>query len=275
MGKPRIFFFPDLPGRSSKLRKYAGALGFDIVGMGDGVAPEECTHVFFWSYGAYTPVNVLTQVMHQVGLTTGADLTTGDLDVLNLGATDVRKSTVDIEQGRWLGRFATLSKKELATPGHIVVVKGQGQCTKDGVLMRGPIEKKQPGKIYMRLIDTRRQRGRHIRFVDLRLTVMGGVVVMGLRKWKDAVMKRGSWHGDLLESIGDEFEVEEIDAVNKMMQGMGISYAELDCLRDSDGHLYLIDINPTPGTMGGVWKAHHRNRWQAQYLDHFTHTYLQ
>lgn len=269
-----ICFYPQTPGRSSKLLKYANRLGLEIAG------PESLSRasaLMFWKYHAYHDPEdpVLLEGIEKAA--------SRAIPIYNLGAVDVRKATIDRYQIKHLGPSALVDSERLFEGRGVAVEKGDGQCTKDGRIVTLPIGSAEAGKVYMKLIDTRRPAPPRLDIaqtigplprVDIRIPIFDGRIPFVIRKWKDSVFKRGTWIGELLEDWSKELSADEAMQTVRLMKDIGIDYAEIDALRDSSGELYIIDINPTPGTMGGIWQPIDRKRWEDLYLSAFRDAFL-
>lgn len=266
-----ICFYPDLPGRSSKLRKHQKRLGLTFQNSSQ---LAQCRGFFFWKYSAHhEPDPVLENLIRKAAA--------AGIPAYNLGAVDVRKHMLDRYFSKNFGLSAILSTDHLFEGRGLAVEKGDGQCTKDARLLTLPIEGMESGKVYMRFIDSRRphvadgsiSKGDLLN-VDIRIPYFRGEIPFLIRKWKDAIFKRGNWRGELLPDPLREMSRDELANTVSMMQAMRIDYAELDAVRDSDGNLYIIDCNPTPGTMGGDWNDQTRRQWLSLYVAFFREAFL-
>lgn len=161
---------------------------------------------------------------------------------------DVSKSNVD--------RMFTLTfgYSSLVNPlihQGVCVKKGTGQCTKDGKVLRCPVLSGN-GYVYQKLIDAR---------IDLTHIQVIRVPVF---RWKErmtpfvwTVTKHVKWtfkdplwmYAKRIRCHEPEelFSKAELDHIFEFCEKMGINWAELDVLRDSDGEIYIIDVNNIPG----------------------------
>lgn len=260
-----ICFYPHVPGRSSKLRKYAEKMNLKIGSL--KVMPE-AEAFMFWKYAAYHDRD---DPHLATAIRAAAD---SGIPVYNLGAVDVRKQTVDRYFEARFGRSALIQSDILMRGRGVCVEKGEGQCTKDGRILALPLRHLESGKVYMKFIDTRRPGSGGLFNVDIRIPYFRGDIPFVILKWKKAIFKRGEWAAEFLEDPILELTLEEIRKTVAMMKAIGIDYAEIDALRNSDGDLYIIDVNPTPGTMGGIWNPDHRHVWEKRYITSFREAFI-
>lgn len=163
--------------------------------------------------------------------------------------TNVQKDYVDLIFSQVFGYSTFINP---LTHQGVCVKKGNGQCTKDGQVFRCPIVAEE-GYIYQKLIDARIDLT-HLQVIHVPVFIWGKqeaipfvwTVTKHVRwTFKDPLFmysKRIKCH-----ETSELFSRDEIVRILEFSVQMGINWAELDVLRDSDGRIYIIDVNNIPG----------------------------
>lgn len=162
---------------------------------------------------------------------------------------NVQKDHVDFIFSKVFG-YSTLINP--LTHQGVCVKKGNGQCTKDGQVYRCPIVPEQ-GYVYQKLIDARIDLT-HLQVIRVPVMIWGKQEVIPF-VW--TVTKHVRWtfkdprfmYSKKLKchETSELFSRDEIVRILEFSVQMGINWAELDVLRDSDGRIYVIDVNNIPG----------------------------
>ncbi len=158
---------------------------------------------------------------------------------LNFGCGDISKSRVAtvfervfgyplaVDPTRWHGDAVEKSEANGAHDGRIVA------CPR-------PVR---PGCVYQRLIDTVGSEGLA---TDLRTHCIGGVAVAVWVKRRPAAARflppnaTARWH-----SPDEIFSAPELALIGRFVRAMGADWCGLDILRDTDGRIYIVDVNKT------------------------------
>jgi hypothetical protein len=169
---------------------------------------------------------------------------------LNVRCLDISKSKVDRIWAEVSGR--SLSVDPLTTPGPMVV-KSEENATHDGRIILGPIQERQPGFVYQRLVDNRVGND----FVILRPVVLDGRIVFTYHKRRPADDRFASRDIPARTRIGepDVISVEEENAILDLAARIGLDYGEIEVLRDADGAIDVVDVNKTPWWPKGLSEA--------------------
>ncbi|MDN5938140.1 MAG: hypothetical protein L0H83_05705 [Salinisphaera sp.] len=161
--------------------------------------------------------------------------------VLNLTCTDISKEKVERVFQSVFGYGLALDPCQHHGP---CVRKSNANAQHDGQIIDCPIETREPGYIYQRLIDNQvapEAAG------DLRAPIYGGRIPLVFVRFRPLTSR---FDGDYLERVGDVesyLSGDEIARVIAFARGMGLDYGDVDMLRDpADDRLYIVDVNNTP-----------------------------
>lgn len=130
----------------------------------------------------------------------------------------------------------------------VCVKKSIEQCTKDGKIYKCPIIP-EDGYIYQKLIDSRisENKAQVIRvpvFIWCDVTIPFVWTVTFDVKYTFGFTRKSKYE---VLKVSDVFSQDEEDRIFMFCYDIGINWAELDVLRDSDGLIYIIDVNNIPG----------------------------
>ncbi|MGF1459168.1 MAG: hypothetical protein ACFBSG_09090 [Leptolyngbyaceae cyanobacterium] len=139
----------------------------------------------------------------------------------------------------------TLAVDPLTYTGAIVE-KSEKNATHDGRIVWGPLQPADvvAGKVYQRLIDN----SADDEVVDLRAVICGGKVLLVYIKRRPAAIRFANTNtaAELREPV-EIFSAEELAALARFTDKVGIEYGELDVLRDnSSGLIYVVDATNGP-----------------------------
>lgn len=157
----------------------------------------------------------------------------GDISKTHVGAVfkDVLGYSVDIDP---------LSHKGPA------VEKSDGNGTHDGRVIQCPIKPNEMRSdcVYQKLIDST-PTGEFSE--DLRLAYVGGEISLVYHKFKHLDKRFGTDYARVdVCSPQNVFSEEEIDALCKFCDAMGLEFGAVDIMRDKhDGRIYAVDVNKT------------------------------
>jgi hypothetical protein len=133
----------------------------------------------------------------------------------------------------------------------ICVRKGNSQCTKDGTILSCPLVPEE-GFVYQKLIDARIDLT-HIQIIRVPVFRWQKEVIPFVWtvtkhiRWTFKDPKFMYFKKIRCHKVEDLFFSREIRQIFEFCELMGINWAELDVLRDSDGRIYIIDVNNIPG----------------------------
>lgn len=228
-----ILFSPDKPKTYHIMYKLCHRIGWKIVN--DVRIPANVR--MFFSDQTYRTVPVDLAELHKSSR------------VINIGSTDISKTRVEMVFEETFGYGMAINP--LDHTGR-AVRKSDENAVHDGMIVTCPCDP-ELGYIYQRYIDTTAPDGRH---KDLRIPVFDGFIPCVLTRYKDE-----NDHFNITTDVDyhkteDALSQDEIERVRTFVKRMGLDYAEIDALRDSeDGKLYIVDANNTPaGPIGPLYK---------------------
>jgi hypothetical protein len=133
-----------------------------------------------------------------------------------------------------------------------MVVKSEENAKHDGRILSGPLSNRQPGVVYQRLVDNRE--GDHLAW--LRPLIFGGRILLIYHK-SHPLNDRFTFDAPPRTRLADPdvFSHEEKDAILELAARIGLDYGEMDVLRDTDGAIYVVDVNKTPTWPGSMDEA--------------------
>lgn len=249
----RILFYPEYPHKKTTLFKICREAGFHITTRSDrafdlAIAWENTT----WR-----------------GKHPELDRIAGAQRVLNLSCRDISKSHLGEVFDRVFGY--PLSVDPTTFEGECAR-KDDRNASKSGEIIRCPIEKREEGFAYHRLVRTDTGDGL---LEEIRVPVIDGVIPMVFVKHKAAADRfRTSWL-DVTELRPDEvFTAEEISLIGDFCRVFDLDCGEIDVLRDiDDGRIYIVDANNTPwGPPRNLSERHRRDvirRQTALFIERF------
>lgn len=129
-----------------------------------------------------------------------------------------------------------------------MVEKSNMNGAHNGRIIQGPISEKEVrnGSIYQKLIEGPSDRPGF--FLDYRVPIHGGRIPLVYLIYRPAENRFGDF--EYAEPVEPDtlFSKEERALMCRMADTMNLDCGELDVLRDSDGRIYVIDVNNTPMT---------------------------
>jgi hypothetical protein len=180
----------------------------------------------------------------QIAWQRGTWLRPGDADrlqpyAINRACTDVSKGRVDALWASICGYSIAVDPLTTAGP---IVVKGEENAAHDWYLADGPLRRREPGKVYERLIDATADD----LFIQSRPIIMRDRV-----PFVYAVhFPRQHWRAQaetFPAQATDFYSATEVGQMLAFCAALGLEYGELDVLRENGtGRLFVIDANPTP-----------------------------
>jgi hypothetical protein len=162
--------------------------------------------------------------------------------ILNLRCEDISKTRV-------ARTFAAIFGYDLAldpTTFHgKCVVKSEINAQHDGAVISCPIESKQPGVVYQRLIDTEVEGGM-VR--DLRVPVLADAIPLVYVRYRPVESRFSNTNASAhMVSVQNVLSEDEVRKIKALANALGLDCGEVDALRDGrDGRLYIVDAATTP-----------------------------
>ena len=115
----------------------------------------------------------------------------------------------------------------------------------DGTIISCPIEKKEEGFVYQKIINNKFN-GKY--FYEIRVPIFRNVIPFVYYKYRVESARFESYvKADVVKQIDKVFTTDEIKKIFLFNEKVGLQYGELDVLRDKeDGRIYIVDVNNTP-----------------------------
>jgi hypothetical protein len=217
---PTVNFYPMRPSPNSAMAQIVARLPVRI-----GHSPRGGALTFAWDTGTHFRASRARLL---------------PADAVNGRCLDISKARVDSTWAQVAGY--SISLDPLTTHGPMVE-KPDENGRHGGRVVHGPLQRRAPGMVYQRLVDSRTADGR---ILQLRVVVMYGRIVFTYGKWRPYP----NWFTGTeltLPRPADEFlSQDEQVLILRFAEAMGLEYGELDTLRDQDGRIYVVDANRTP-----------------------------
>ena len=168
-----------------------------------------------------------------------------DSRIINAGCADISKHHI-------AETFAEVFQYELEvdpTQYHgPVVAKSEINFAHNGRVIQAPIALAdvRAGWVYQKAIDNRSDREGVL--VVCRTMIYGDQIPVVCLKFVAAEMPFSRTY--LLTELADPravFTPDELRLIQALARRLGLDFGEMDVLRDSDGRIYVVDVNTTPG----------------------------
>ena len=221
-----ILFYPDNPIPASVMHKLCLLKGY---GMTNDPGKKHIMS-FKWRTETYYEVDdTLTQIRQNE-------------TVLNIGSLDISKSFVTEKFEEVFGY--PLAIDPLTFQGKCLC-KSETNALHDGFIVECPIEKKQEGYVYQKLINNEYD---DEWLLDIRTPVFLGEIPFVYHNYRHRSnrFKRGRLETEIVET-NEVLTIDELEKIKKFCKCIHMDYGELDVLRDRfDGKIYIVDANNTP-----------------------------
>lgn len=171
---------------------------------------------------------------------------------INRGCWDVSKEKVQRVFHKTFGYRLSVDPR---THKGTCIEKGMGH-THSGRILRCPVQPKE-GKVYEKLIDARVSPNE---VSELRVFWCLGQYFV-IEKIKSNMF--GHSANDVILRESGVFDDIEEKRIADFCQEFGMDFGELDILRDSDGLIYVIDVNNVPGE-GGIFNERAEELYKNQ-----------
>jgi hypothetical protein len=222
---PAIVVWPDYPSKKTTIHKIAAQLRYRLT---NALPPNPAVVLYF------------------------EDQTTGDASslrqhypdahILNERCTDISKERTDAAHHDVFG-YSTII--DPLTYSGDAVEKSSENALHDGHIVRCPLTRREPGKIYQLVIDNQHDA---TTVVDFRVPVIGDAIPHVYKKFKrNEVRFTNQVSYSELHTTVSCLSAEEQHALVRFARAMGADFCELDVLRHrGDGRIYVVDLNKTP-----------------------------
>ena len=221
----RILFYPDMPHSRTVILKICEKLGYECSNS----LLSDFLVGFKWRD---TTVGVLDRNLSSISM---------QPKIFNLKCLDISKRNVSIVFAKTFGLEISVDP---TTATELIVCKSDRNAAHDGVIMRAPLKKTDPTKVYQKLIDN----SDGLDVIDLRVPIMLNhipLVYVKRRPIADRFSNRNS--SVSLSTPSALFSTQEISKLIAFCAEIGMEYGEIDLLRDQrDGQLFVVDANNTP-----------------------------
>ncbi len=229
---PVIVAYPDFPSKRTTIFKIADALNYRLTNK----LIEDADVILYFQDITQGDPGILLEIKNRV--------------VLNIGCTDISKKKVDSVHQSVFGYNTFIDPM---THQGIAVRKSDTNASHDGEIIRCPIEKADPSRVYQLLIDNVFD-DKYV--VDYRVPVIGGVIPLAYKKFKEHRVRFTEVHHASMHDTDDVFSKEEQALILQFARAMKAEFCEFDVLRHSDGRIFIIDVNKTPyGPPAGLPEA--------------------
>ncbi len=160
-------------------------------------------------------------------------------NALNGRCVDISKRRVDEAQRSAFGYGASLDPTQHVGPA---VRKSEINGVHDGAIVVCPLLP-QDDAVYQRLINNECDDGM---VEDLRVVIAGSAIPVVYRKRRRAAVRFTNANAETLVESPSIFAGAERESLLAVARDVGLDFGELDVLRDTDGRLYVVDVNKTP-----------------------------
>ena len=165
--------------------------------------------------------------------------------VINAGCLDISKHRVDRVFAEVFGYALAVDPLQYTGP---MVEKSDVNGSHDGRMVQGPMTEKEirHGSVYQKAIDSQSERPGF--FVDYRVPVHDGRIPLVYLKHRPVKNRFKEFDHTESRCPDEVFSLDEQNQLCRMARAMGLDCGDLDVLRDSDGRIYVVDVNNTPMT---------------------------
>lgn len=225
-GKPPILsVYPDFPSKKTTISKIADHLRLRLTNL----PKEDAQVVLFFDDRTHKD---------KVDLPWAKSVT----NLLNRDCLDISKEKVEAVHQE-IFRYGTFI--DPLTHQGTALMKSDENAKHDGQYIECPIEKRDSGVVYQRVLDNSIDDST---VVDLRVPIIGSSIPLVYKKFKSNAVRftNDVSHASLHETSALLSE-EEQNLILRFAKQMKADFCELDVIRDNgDGRIYIIDLNTTP-----------------------------
>lgn len=233
-----IFFSPRLPDVRHSIWRIVDVLGLKISSL----AQEG--HIGFLGDGSTFCKPVVA--------------TSPEMEIINGQCLDIGKSRVDSCFRAVFGYSVELDP--LAFEG-VGVRKSEHNFMHDGVITQFPIERREEGYVYNKLINNYSSDDVS-EILDLRVPIVGSRIPFVYKRYRPTSRRFENIDSKvILAETNDIFSLHEVKNIICFCKEMNFDFGELDILRNNDenGLIYIIDANRTPASPPrqlSIWAGH-------------------
>lgn len=220
----KILFYPHAPKDFHKVKMLCDILGYEICNDGNVYNAGKYDKCIFWDYNTKSIFeSELQEIRKRIG-------------IIN-SCYDVSKSRVDTIFKKVFGYSSLINP---VIHNGIAVEKSEHQCTRTNHLIQCPASVKKD-MVYQKYINTIRE---DKRLYDIRVPIFDGEIpyITYKMRWERDKFKRAK-AARLEKDITKELNALEIERIKEFVKIFGLQLGELDILRDTDGAIYIIDVN--------------------------------
>lgn len=233
----KVICYPYYPGKSSTLFKILSTLKISVTNR---VRRHSHPDLYLnWDLNTYRQQDATLKNLMQ------------HYQVWNARCTDISKERVESDFEAVFG-YSTMVDP-LKHSGKLVV-KPNLNAVEEGQILSGPLAETKPDYFYQRHIDTANGKGE---VVDVRVPVIGGQCIdFVYKKYRaDNNQTKNPITRTEMHDTTTVFHPSELEKINSFIKKVALDFGELDVLRDnSDGMIFIIDVNPTPTGPSGLTK---------------------
>lgn len=220
-----VLFYPKIPTSGFVIYKICSILKYRMICDKN----QPCDLVFDWRCETKRPENSVLESMHEKN------------PVLNYNCRDISKEKVE---EIFQGVFGYGSAVDPLVYNGACVVKSNNNATHDGRVINCPIEKREEGSVYQKLINNQHDKDY---IYDIRVPIIKEKIPCVYLKYRSIHDRFKHIIKTEVENPEKLFSREEIEKIILFAKNLHLDYGELDVLRDCDnGLLYIIDANTTP-----------------------------
>lgn len=238
-----ILCYPDRPSTYHVFYKMCALCSYKI-----SINPEKKCDAVFWSHNITFPDRAAIQPFSNRGK-----------KVINSNCINLGKKLVGRSFEQVFGYSLDIDP---ATYKGSIVEKSVYNGTNFATALKGPIpfQDIRENYVYQKEIDNRSE------FDDLTVVYrvpvyLGEIPIVYLKYRPYAVQFTGTYTKVEVKKPRDLFTEEELSNILEMNKKMGIDYGECDVLRDTDGKIYVVDVNSNPG--GPPVKMSHQQKVES------------
>ena len=231
-----ILFLPRFPAWNSVMYKICRILGCKICNNPD----RKYDVVFNWPGCTYGKCDDVMKDLAQ------------DHYVINKGCNDISKVNVDRVFTEVYGYSSLLDP--LTHHGECVR-KSDENAAHDGKILQCPIEKKEEGFIYQKLINNQFD-SEFTR--DLRVVIIKNQIPRVSKIYRSIDDRFDHFKKEEIVNAEEMLSSDEIKKIMMFCERFGLEHGELDILRDTDGRIYIVDVNNSP--WGGAYRVAEKKR---------------
>ncbi len=223
-----VLFYPQRPTKQSVEYKLCALLGYAVTRY-----PNRPVDVVFKRYDTtvFDPA-----ILSELNIPQSAIVNSESIDISKKHVNDVFEKVfgypLRVDPLRYQGR---------------IVQKSNSNAAHDGKILQGPLTEADlvPGTTYQKAIDNTKIRPGYAEV--FRVPIHGQTIPVTYHKFRKIETQfTSNGENASLVDPASVFSSQEQRLLLSMASSMGTDYCEVDVLRDTDGRIYVIDVNNTP-----------------------------